>query len=183
MRSLFFAVLVFTVGSLSSCGSGVHADKVERVDSLLTVLKSNRKKLDEVDASPLLKAKKKAEEQLRFIQQNFPDTMNAELAGKMSDYKINRKLIKTIIDRSEGLGKEMDYTIGQLEDLKTDLKNEVHSEEDAEKYFQEEQNAAAKLIRDFNFLEEKYPVALEEHQKYKPVADSVVNELNRRGIR
>lgn len=180
---LFISAVLFTVGTLSSCGSGVHNDKISKLDSLQTELKKKLKLLESADIQNAAKAKKESENQLAFINSNYPDTMSAELAGRLSDYKMNRKLIKTIFERTEGIKTDINHSINQLKDLKQDLRNDLLSEEDAQEYYRQEVTAAKMLLQRLNYLEEKLPHAIEQHNELKPTADSVIKELNRRGIR
>lgn len=182
MKKLIILILVGTA-IIAGCESNVHTAKIERIDTLLTMLDTSLQKLEKLDSKSIARAKQKAENDLHFIQKKYPDSMSLSLATKLGDYKINRKLLKVIMENGDGLKGEMEYSIQQLKDLKQDLKADRIDSTQAQKYMRDEWDAASTLMQRYNLIASKHKKGLDRHKELEQVADSVIKELNRRGIR
>lgn len=182
MRYLILSILVGTL-IFAGCESNVHSVKIQRIDSLLTMLDTSIQKLEQLDSKKISVAKKEAEEHLHFIQKNYPDSMGMNLAGRLGDYKINRKLLKTLLENGDGLKGEMEYSVKQLEDLRHDLKADRIDSTQAAEYLRDEWEAASTLMQRYNLIANRYQSGLKKHEELKVIADSIIKELNRRGIR
>ncbi len=182
MKKLIIFILVGTT-IIAGCESSVHTAKIERIDSLITMLDTSLQQLETLDAKKIAEAKEKAESDLHFIQKNYPDSMGLKLAGKLGNYKINRKLLKVILENGDGLQSEMEYSIQQLKDLKHDLKADRIDSAQVQQYIRTEWEAATTLMQRYNLIAGKYQKGLERHEEYEKTADSIIQELNRRGIR
>lgn len=178
-------IFLIAVGALAtvSCEQSVHTAKIKRIDTLLNILDTSLAKISSWEAEDIQRAKKEAEADLHFIQRSYPDSMDLSLATRLGDYKINRKLLKTILENGDGLKNEMEYSVRQLKNLRHDLNNNRIDSTQASKYMKDEWKAASLLMQRYNMVSSKQERALTRHAELKTVADSVIQELNRWGIR
>ena len=128
-----------------SCGRKNNSDQLQKIDSLIVVLDELEKKIQTIDTAKIGEIYRVCNADLVFIQKNYKDTMDRELAIFLSDYhalkKSSTRLMESIVDQDYEIG----YSKNQLKNLKLDLNNDLYNEDLFAEYFNSEQSAIEKM--------------------------------------
>lgn len=180
-KTTLFAVLGILV---MACTSNVNQEQIKKIDSLIVTLEHSQKRMDSLDFEEIAEKKEKIEEHIHFIQKNYRDTMSKYLADNLSEYKMTEEEIKKIVlDNREKVEMELEKSIEQLQNLKADIRNNLLEEEQAEAYYADEEDAAKKMNQATDKVVKSYHRSQKRFKIFYPVADSLITQLNRKGIR
>ncbi|KAB1063361.1 hypothetical protein [Salibacter halophilus] len=167
-----------------ACTSNVNQEQIDKIDSLIVTLEHSQKRMDSLNFQEIAEKKEKIEEHIDFIHNNYHDTLSKYLANNLSEYKMTEEEIKKIVlDNREKVEMELDKSIEQLENLKADIQNNLLEEEQAKAYYADEEEAAKKMNQATDKIVKSYQRSERRFKIFYPVADSLITQLNRKGIR
>lgn len=119
------ALLVLMLG-FGSCKSGVqYPDEVASLELAIDSLTQAQALLAAVDTSEFLSMGREINKNVVFIQTYYQDTMPRETAFMLSDYSSMSKTFKRFRGNRGKLVNKIGFSLAQMQELLTDLKNNV----------------------------------------------------------
>jgi len=178
---LLFAATVFGTG----CQKTSFDAELETIDSMQVTVEAVQQKLTQYDAGMLKEHAKKANKQLTFIANNWmkEDTLPKPAAVFLSSYKANKKSLQFYAEQINRMEEEATYTLAQLSKLRGDIKNDMLTKEQVKEFLSDENQAVTVLVEGDIALDDKYTKIVNEHINTKVLVDSVILDMNKRGIR
>lgn len=140
-----FLSLIFICIFLISCQPNEVKERSKQVDSLQVVMNKSAETLMALNPEFTAEANGIIEEKLDFIQNNYSDTMNRETAILIGDYTRMRRNLNKLNTTYKSQLTQVDYTKKQLENLKTDVKNQKIGQEEFEVYLNTEKEQIEKI--------------------------------------
>lgn len=167
------ATAILFVFAIFSCGQSKYEKDISTLDSLKAEVVKVKEQYNNLDTTSMLEISKEVSANLRQLPKIYqPDSIDMKIAGLINYYKSFRKSgVKFTMQRVR-VRADIPYTIKQLDNLITDLKNNSLVEEEARKYIESEKNAAIYLTNTFAMIKL-------ETQKAKNNFDSVRVHMNR----
>lgn len=185
MIRTFLSVVGITALLSSSCQQSSFETELQVIDSLEISVEAVQQKFKQYDADLMKEKATKAEQQLQFISKNWTeqDTLPRSTAAFLSDYKANRKALKFYAEQIKRTIAEADYTLEQLKKLRGDINQNAFTKEQIHQYLEDEKQAASVLVESDITLDEYYTKVILHHDDARVLVDSVILNMNKRGIR
>ena len=166
-----------------SCTSN-HPEEIQRIETMMQELNTAQHHIDSIDVEVLTSRYKASEAQILFLNKNYKsDTISRETALMLGNYRSNYKSLKKLKKLYDKLSYEITFTEKQLENLKTDLKNDKLTDEMIVEYFESEEKAMDFINKKSSSLYTRQSSAIRTNKGIKPKIDSIISEMNRNGIR
>ena len=183
-KIVFVASTTFAI-LLSSCNSKDFSNEISQIDSLQSEVKSMQEELKDYDAEAFMKYSRHASEQLDWIKSKWPegDTLPRYAAAFLSDFKIQRKTLKSYAKKLEETREELTYSEDQLTKLKADLQNNLHTKEEATKFLKDEKEAVETISTTAEGLVSNHDKYLNHYKGVNHQVDSLVDAMQHNGIR
>jgi len=164
---------------LVGCNSNPKfSEELKTVDSLQVVVENYLEKMDSVNTELMLQRADEVDQQYTFIEQNFTDTTQRDFwINKMSFYRLVMKGYTKFAKGEEELREEINKMETQLATLENSIKDEKLTEEEVDKYLQDEILALQQLQLHFNSLVPGLKRVNAMYDDLKPSIDSVENHL------
>lgn len=153
---------------ISSCGNSVDQARLQKLDSLGTILNHVKELVSKVDHDMIEKRFAEMNEMGSWFLNNLEDTLPPEPGIVFGDYMRCQKFYGKAISRHRQVTTELEYSEKQLATLRADVKNGLHSDADFSKYFSEESASAAKLLLAAEELDKSYVSVNAQYVKTKP---------------
>jgi hypothetical protein len=138
---LLFEVIIF------SCKKTDLLYETSQLDSAIVKIDSSEKILAMVDTVKLDGCLSKIKSDVDFIQQNYKDTMEKQLAMELAHYSYIRKPLLNMRNAYNFLRQAVGYSREQMKNLKHDMSNNLLEEKQAKEYFEQENEAAQKILK------------------------------------
>ena len=185
MKYAILTVTTLFLFAIYGCNTGEMQQELNEVDSLYQEVERITVNLENYDAEMLAKKSKEAKDQLDFISKKWPrqDSLNRATAAFLGDYKANKKALGFFAEQIERMERECEYSLKQLDGLRNDIVNGVHTKEDLTTYLEDEKRATSVLMEGDSTLAVKYDKIIKRHNGLKTKVDSVILDMNKRGIR
>ncbi len=176
MLRFYSGILFFSI-SLFSCGTR-NAQFVSQVEELEETIQKAQQSIVTIDTSKIGNALRISTGNLKFIQENFKDTMDKETAFLMSDYSASRKSLKRLLENYSDVIRELSYSQSQLANLKLDVENNVMEEQKFNDYYSSESKSVEKLDEYAKNIVEWYASALRMYEEKNSAVEKIVGQLN-----
>lgn len=134
MKKLFFIISIVFTTTFFSCNHS-NADKIAQVDSLLTQVKIIEDSLKIINSQILVKMINENTELVDRVQNEYKDTLTKEEMFFFYDYKRFRKTLNQLVDNKAFQQEQISSSILQLNNLKSDLVDELILQEKYPEYF------------------------------------------------
>ncbi len=174
---ILFPVVVFFSGFLLISCSDSNSKFISEVDKLGSTLLLAEQSIKVVDTGKIRQFLIKSNENLRFIQENYSDTMARETALLISDYSASRKSLRMFLENFSDVGREINYSKNQLFALKTDLENNLMEEGKFTDYFASESKSVEKLDDLSKNLLHWYETAIKMYEEKSPAVEKIIKEM------
>lgn len=174
MRNLFFLISVL---SIIGCSSNPNEEAIKKIDNLLVEANQASIQLSEFnpdDVKPLVDT---INFDVKFIQQEYADTMTLELATKIDTYLRNVKSIRKFESAYNAQRKDVDYSIDQLNDMKADLESGIMDSTGFKMYIGSEEEALNRMKESNIGLKTWYESIQSTFKTYKTPIDSIILEI------
>lgn len=168
--------LFFTGFLAISCGTP-NTKFIAEVEKLEETLKRVEQELQVVDTSKIGAYLRISNENLKFIQENFKDTMNKETAILISDYSASRKSLRMFNENYSDIMKELAYSKTQLYSMKTDIENNLMAEDKFTDYYSSESKSVEKLAELIQNLVQWYGSAIKMYEAKSPGVEEIVSQM------
>lgn len=183
MRYFLILTLCILIVSVldTGCTGNRFKSEIKTCDSLLFILDSTSKvfaTIDSVKYSEIREDVKNTIESIENYYRTLNDTMPNKEAFLLGDYKLVFKGYKRFPQHYGQHNAELKYSIKQISDLRTDLKNNAITKPIAKRFLTEELDNVSQLttsVAGFNIL------VTSTHEKYlmqKPVMVQLMDSLN-----
>lgn len=170
VQTFFFVFFLF------SCGTR-NAQLISEVEKLEEQLKKAQQSIASIDTSKIGNYLQISTENLKYIQENYKDTLNKENAFLLSDYSSARKSLKRFSEQYSDVIRELSYTQAQLSALKADVENNIVDEQKFSDYFNAESKSVEKLAELTNNLNNWYASALRVYEEKNPSIEKFISQL------
>lgn len=175
--------LAFAVVAFAACSNNPFSKEIEQVEALETDLSVAQAKIDSIDFDNLTELSTKASEQLSYIQKNYRDTLSKDLASMLGFYKSTYRNMQKLMNRVRKTDEELQNSKTQLNNLKADLSNQLIPADSVSFYIKEEAEVAQEIKNATN----EWPAAqaryISNYDDLYPRIDSILQEMNKNGIR
>ena len=171
---LFFAGLVF-----QSCNrNDVYATETKSLDSLSGAVNELDKESDKTDTVILDKAILRFNQYKQFIQQNINDTVSKTEADFIQQFYMSGNILLNFNINRKSLRARTSLINSQLEKLKSDAKNNLHSEEQLIEFTNLEKKAANNLIEASHNQQQLFYTSLQDFKTALKGVENVIKARN-----
>lgn len=146
-----FSVLLISIVCIgfyfsnTSCNRNEYSEQIVIVDSLNNVASVYLFQLDSIDSSAIMGMENMILEDISWISDSLAKENLTQSTVFLAKLKNGRKVIQVFPREYNTLRKELNISLGQLKDLKTDLDNGNVNKELANKYVNDEELAMKKI--------------------------------------
>ncbi len=176
---LFGAAALITV---AACAPLKNSDKIAQVESLQKRLDSVEVRLENLPLEEVEVRKTTAKKDLDFLKK-ATDVLTRDDLFLVDAYNANFKMLKKLEKGYHLSFKELAYSKSQLKNLKSDLYYGNLNDTLFSKYYVQEERAVIQLEKTADKLDEWNETSDRKYRGLKPRIDSLIHDLNRRGIR
>jgi len=181
MKNFLILMGVAILATTSCQNSNEYSKEIQLLNSLKKDLGDLKLSLEDFDVEKLLMIDSTASEHAATLNAGIQDTLQKDEWMLLGNYikAINKRLNK-FDDRLRKLNNEVDTSLVKVDDLITDLNNNVWNREQAMKYIRAETAKAAELRATTERLKEKAALAMETyHDKHQSI-DSLMIRIEER---
>lgn len=165
IRSPFTIAFLVVPFLLGSCGPD-HSENLEALGELENELSELEERYDSVQREKATELKNSVTESERLFQEHFEgDTMGEDLFQILEAYKRVRKSLENFENSDKLIRKELDKSGQQLDDLRKDLKDGLHSEEKAGDFVDEEAENLERIREALQEQESRTKAAFRNYRK------------------
>lgn len=180
--NLFLVSFFLLTAILHSCKGTKYAKEVAGLDSLQMVLAKADSALKSIDTVKTNTYYIELKNNLSYIQNNYKDTMERELAIFLSDYRSVKKPLEIFNSERNQLIKDLEYSQEQIKNLIHDLKNNSIEENKVMEYYTMETEAANNIITSVNVMVDMVNEQVLQFEQRNSRVQEVVNELKQKAI-
>ena len=177
MKKIILAVVVL---ACSACSSNQNKEYIAKVDQALAKIDKADSTVSGLDFSVLSVYRDTIAFDVKFIQREYSDTMNLDLATKVDVYYRTIKSINKFEATFKDQMEDLQYSRVQLQNLKDDLEKNIIDSSGFNLYFPPENQAVQSLSESAIGLESWYNTILSSYTKYKSPIDSVILDVKTR---
>lgn len=178
--SLLLMSFLFLTAILYSCKRTKYAKEIASLDSLQTILSKADSTLNSIDTAKTNAYYLDAKNNLNYIQNNYKDTMERELAIFLSDYRSILESLESFNSERNQLLKELNYSQKQIENLIHDLKNNAVEKTKITEYYNTEIEAANELLPSVNAMVDMAKKQLTDYEQKNKRVLEIVNGLKQK---
>ena len=147
-----FVVVAFLSFGYTRCNTRDFSNEINQVDSLLAIAEQLHQNILKIDSADVMEKAKLVDADFKFVQDSLPGELFIEASLFLTQLKSVKKMTGSFPNKFKSLKNETDYSIDQLTDLKSDLKNRSLNAGNVSKYIQDESKALAVLGQHINKL-------------------------------
>ncbi|MDA9938127.1 hypothetical protein N9D34_00760 [Salibacteraceae bacterium] len=162
------------IGVLGSCSENPNEKPIQQVDSLLTVVTVVQSKLAELSPEDYSNLVDTIKQDVQFIQSQYPDTMDLQTALKVDYYYRTIKSVHKFSETYVSQNSELNYTQGQLNNLKKDLENNLFDKESFLEVFPAESKAVARHKESVGNIKAWHESIGSSYYRHKAGIDSLI---------
>jgi hypothetical protein len=174
-------IVLFNAVLDSGCTGNRFKQEIKTCDSLLTVLDKTAKLFATIDSAMYSAVREDVNTTIQGIE-NYYKTLNDTMPNKeaflLGDYKLVFKGYKRFNQHYGQHNAELKYSIKQISDLKTDLKNNAITKPIAKRFLAEELNNTSQLEISVSGFELQVTKTYEKYLEQKPVMVQLLDSLN-----
>jgi hypothetical protein len=175
VRVAFVLLATLLLCVCSSCTRSPNAKNIATVDSLLHLSDSVRAGLGALDHAGLLAMRTAFEERESRVETRLKDTLSKDDALLVGNYRRSMgKVLGKTLKEFDRVVDEVAMCRGQLENLKKDVANSVHTPELEDRYIIEERTALAAAHKRAAGLVIKVQGAFRDDARFRPAVDSIL---------
>lgn len=175
MRKIVYLSLVMV---FFACNGSKYDKQVKTLDSLKTETEKAKSVFEGFDTLKMQTVSKSSIHGIKALQEVYqPDSIDMRMAGLINYYKSFKKANARFTLQRARVKSEIPYTLKQLASLITDLKNNALKEEEANKYYHAEREAAIKLIETIKFMKSETDKAYQNFDSVNVVFNHVLDSL------
>ena len=178
--TVIFFGFIFLVTAIVSCSEANYSEKIVSLDSLQTLIGKAKEDLKNMDINKADEYYKEMTKNLEYIQLNYHDTMDKELALFLSDYRSTAKPLQTLIEKNKELTKDISYSGEQIKNLAHDMKNQSIEPDKAEKYYMEESTIASQLMESVKLVTRTTDTLIFKVDRMRSRVTSMVDSLKKK---
>lgn len=162
----FISILILGIVFIGC--TNTNQNEIDQVDELLSLVKESEKDILMIDTSRVFSMKRQMVRDFKNYTQ-FTDTVSKEEAFRIDEIFGNKKKFIRFAKNYNSLIVKISHSKEQLNNLKTDLENELMSKEDFLTYYESEKTAfndlklkLSKSVGNFNVAIAKYELERKE---------------------
>lgn len=174
MKKLFFCLLFST---LAFACSNSNENEVAKVSGLEEILLNTEEVLNSVDTSETFALYREVKHNLKFIQNNYSDTMQKDDAFTLGDYNANRKALYFFVENYNKFNNEIELSKNQLNNLKTDLANNTINIDDFPNYFETEQQIIIELNNQVSTAVNGINTVISNYKDLTPKVNKIIADI------
>lgn len=177
MRRTILTLLV--VSAIAFSCKSPYENEVAQLDDLLVRLKTARTMLRNIDTSKIHTYKLESAANLKEIQR-LTDTLDRNSGVFLNNYHKNKKAFMRVEPRLITYFDQIEVTIQQVEDLRTDLDKGLPDQEHANKFFQTEQRNGEIMIEVIYDVSSKLETIIPDFESQRSRMDHLLDSLKER---
>lgn len=143
---LFLFVLGISFSLLFSSCTSNNTEQVAIIDSLKTELENAKNIVATISEDKNKELQFIVDSNISYFSKNYKDSLTKAIGFMFQDYKVVSKEIKKYNQIKDQLKLNIDYTLEQLEKLKTDFNSNKITKEQFNEYIVTEKQESVKLI-------------------------------------
>ncbi|MBD79145.1 MAG: hypothetical protein CL840_09515 [Crocinitomicaceae bacterium] len=170
-------IALILAGALMGCSSNPNEESIKIVDSLLVKVKQADEELSSVNINGITSYVDTITFDVKFIQQEYKDTMTLDLATKVDVY---HRLVKSIYKFEKNYNAQKDdiaYSKKQLLNLKSDLNSGVMDSGLLAMYLPAETEAVNRLLESNSSLKIWFENIESGYSSRRPSIDSLIQVI------
>ena len=176
-RKPFWLLCIISIVCISCMGEAdPRLQKLDALDAKLAKVDSLYQPVD-ADTARIRAYFNNAVKSLKFVQNNYTDTMPLDLAVFLSDYRADRKLLGWTAKTAHSCAVDMTYARKQIANLRTDIENNKLDDSKFEEYYATEAGSIEELLTLVTDLNGKWQKAISRYEERNPRVQELVNEL------
>ena len=173
-----FLTFLFAAATLFfGCHTGVNQKHVQSLDSLYFISVKADSILGSIDLTEIEEISLTIEQKVKQFHAHYADTIPWETAKLISKYHRLKKAFGKHLENNDYIAKELHYTKNQLQNLKTDLENNVLKPDKFQIYYNIETETLLKLDslvqHEFEFASKK----LKMYKEWDPEINALLKKL------
>ena len=169
----FIAILVL----ISACNETKYPNEIQTVDNLLTRIDSAQKVHAGIDTTGIREGNRVFKQKFNFVKANYTetaDTLHREEALLISSYRDLKKPYDRFNDQYSANAKELEFSKGQLLDLRHDLEHNLLDTNFVKRMIASEIEATNAVINETKRLENGRITMIEKNAALEPKIDSLI---------
>lgn len=170
----FIAVLIL----ISACNQTKYPNEIKTVDNLLLQIDSAQKMHAAIDTSGIKEGNRIYKQKFNFVKSNYTqtaDTLHRREALLISDYRNLKKPYDRFNDQYSANAKELEFTKGQLLDLRHDLEHNLLDTNFVKRMVADEIDATEAVVKETQRLQNSRKVMIATQKELEPKIDSLIN--------
>ena len=157
MRKIAFAYSILAIiVVLSSCNSEVKKERIQKIDSLGSLLNHVNEVVAGVDEAKIQSRLAEMNQMGNWFLDNVEDTLDPVSGIILGDYLRCKKFYNKAVTRLSQVNKELEYSEKQLSTLRSDVGNGLYDDSEFLIHFNSEAESTSKLIEATDELERTY---------------------------
>lgn len=178
MRFIIALSIAGILAIISSCTQTQYPDELKTVDSLLTRIDSAEKLHASIDTTGIKEGNRIFQQKFNFVKSNYTktaDTLHREEALLISDYRALKKPYDRFIDQYSANSKELEFSKGQLLDLRHDLEHNLLDTNFVKRMVASEMDATDAVVAETKRLYLGRKTMINKNNELEPRIDSLIN--------
>ncbi len=167
-------ILFATITVLASCSDHPYQKQIQKVDSLLVVVNDAEQILQNLSPNDYDGMLDTVSQDVKFIQNHYPDTMDLQTALKVDYYYRTIKSVSKFSTTLSSQSAELQYSKSQLKNMRQDLENEILNEESFEQLYPAEGQAVGRHRESVGNLKAWHETIAKTFNRHKPGIDSLI---------
>lgn len=174
LKSFLFVLGISFSLQFSSCTNN-NAEQIGIIDSLKTELENAKSIVATISEDKNKELQFIVDSNISYFSKNYKDSLSKQIGFMFQDYKVVSKEIKKYNQIKDQLKLNIDYSITQLEKLKTDLTSSKITKEQFDTYIVTEKQESTKLV---NLAKERQKTLNFEYNKFDSLNPLII-EFNK----
>lgn len=174
--ALIYTLLATTV-ALSSCDAQVKKERIQKIDSLGSILNHVNEVVATVDDAKIQARLDEMNQIGNWFLDNVEDTLSPEPGIILGDYLRCKKFYGKASKRLSQVQTELEYSENQLSTLRADVNNGLYNDQEFLEHFSSESESAVKLMEATDELERTYESVNAQYDKTKAPVISLKDSI------
>lgn len=147
------------------------------MDSLQVLLNKVQAELKAIDKAEINNKYSEIKENVTFVQQNYNDTLTLEMAEFLGEYSSLLKVFESVKEEYAGLEKELEFSAGQLNNLKHDLQYNIMNDDSVRIYCERETRAVKRNTESVQAIRATLKRNMELSDKLTPQIKQLMEDI------
>ncbi|NEN22915.1 hypothetical protein G3O08_05310 [Cryomorpha ignava] len=172
----FIAILVL----VSACNETKYPNEIQTVDRLIAQIDSAQKIHAGIDTTGIKEGNRIFSQKFNFVKANYTqtaDTLHRKEALLISNYRDLKKPYDRFNDQYSVNAKELEFSKGQLLDLRHDLEHNLLDTNFVKRMVESEIEATETVVAETKRLENGRKTMIEKNNELEPRIDSLINYI------